>query len=217
MLEINYALKYKNGLKTLHFEKQILNIYVDSKNQVWLSFVNNGIKIYKNIDAIFSEEKPIKHLFNDKNISGIYEDNSNGIWLAIQNGGAYYIPNIKVEVYRLSNNELTNRVSAIHKSANNAIYAGTFNSQVYQITENEIPRLLFKNVLINNGSIFNFSIGVDKKGNLHPGFEKTIKTKDGSIWVEGYDYFYKVNNGKILFSSDSILNEVRKPRIYEDP
>ena len=34
-------------LRTVQLDKPILNIYVDSKDRVWLSFLNGGIKIYK--------------------------------------------------------------------------------------------------------------------------------------------------------------------------
>lgn len=208
--------KQKNELKTIPFEKIILNIYVDSKKQVWLSFLNNGIKIYKNVEAIFKTDKPIKHLFDDKNVSGIYEDNSNSVWLAVQNDGAYYIPNMNIEVYKLSNTELTNRVSGLYKSANNDIYVGTFNSQIYQITENELPKLMFKNVLINNGSIFDFSIDVNSDEELYPRFSKKITSKDGAVWIKKRDYFYKVKDGNILFSSDSILGKIMITDIFED-
>ena len=208
--------KFKNGLKTLRFKTSILSVYVDSKKQVWLSFINSGIKIYKNIEAVFAGEKPIIHLFNDKNIAGIYGDDLNGIWLAAQNGGAYYIPNINVEVYKLDNNELTNRVSGIYKSTDNDVYAGTFNSQIYRIFENELPRLVFKNVLVNNASVFNFSIDVNSKGELYPNLRKEIKTKDGATWIEGRLCFYKIENNEISFSSDSILGNAAITEVYED-
>ncbi|MFK8039576.1 MAG: sensor histidine kinase [Crocinitomicaceae bacterium] len=208
--------KNKNGLKILPFEKLILNIYIDSKKQVWLSFINNGIKIYKSVDDIFTGKKPIKHLFDDKNVSGIYEDNSKGVWLAVQNDGAYYIPNMNIEVYKLSNTELTNRVSSLHKNANNDVFVGTFNSQIYQITENELPRLMFKNVLINNGSIFDFSIDVNSDGGVYPRVSKKIISKDGAVWIKKRNYFYKVKDANILFSSDSILGKIMITDIFED-
>ena len=77
--------------------------------------------------------------------------------------------------------------------------------------------MLFESVLVNNASIFNFSIKVNSKGDLYPNFIEEVKKKDGSSILDAVnDKFYQSMSDGIIFSSDSILRKPHITNVYEE-
>jgi ligand-binding sensor domain-containing protein/two-component sensor histidine kinase len=202
---------YKNGkLKILTTNQVLQNLHIDQHGRVWLAYFNDGIKLYGSVGELFSGNPPVNHLFPKKNISCIFEDNTKGMWLAIQNNGVYYISNSNIEVFTLSNSELTNRVSAICKDENNIIFTGTFNSKVYQIN-NDTVHLIHENILGNNITISSINV---KNGAITP-FEQLL-AQDGTRWTVGNWTLRSIKNNDTLFFPLKQEKFLRFNAIYED-
>lgn len=195
----------KMGNKTLQ------SIYLTEHGEVWLAYNGDGIRIYDKIEDVFNGSEPSNHVFIGKNISDIKKDTENGIWLAIQNDGLYYLPNPAIQVYQLSNDEITNRVSALTSHKGN-IYAGTSNGMIFKIANNAISSLLYENNYdYSNNTILSLTNGQDNGGAFIPKFSNSVR-------ANGRTYSIREVGLRVVAGGDTtkFLNNVRCNAIHLD-
>ncbi len=130
---------YNGHLRTTLLDVKLNSAHIDNQGRLWLALYDRGIQIYRNIDAFFSGEAALRHLYSDKNVSDIYKDKTGAIWLAVQNSGVYYLPNPDVEVFKLGQDELTNRVSELYMDEHQNSYACSFGGKVFRLSTSRIP------------------------------------------------------------------------------
>ncbi len=79
------TLKYSYKL-----DKLVKQIVVDKNNQLWLTFIGNGLHFWGNINALDSSSNPLE-LLPESTINHVFTDRDENIWLSTESRGIYFI------------------------------------------------------------------------------------------------------------------------------
>ena len=104
--------------------KNILNLYIDEENIVWISTSSDGLY------ALYPDNK-FMHFFEKERINSTFSDNYGNIWIAISNGGIKIINKTTGKMTHLvsekdtGNGLLSNTINYIYMDNNSTMWVGT--------------------------------------------------------------------------------------------
>ncbi len=168
LISIGQQLFYiKNDKIIFHktYKNEISGIYVDKKNNAWISVLYEGT--YEYINKNFTSEPEI-YLYGKSPIK-VFQDNQNGYWLSTTENGIFYSPSLQFTSYKRFGIPLFNIISL--KIFDHTLYFSTYDRQVVKSKLKGAKILSIESLL------------------LKPGREYSIldiaTTKDSSIWFLG--------------------------------
>lgn len=133
---------YESFRKTINHSSIAIDIYLDKKDGLWISTVNNGAIYYP---SVYELEKKPEIILKGHTVSCVFQDNEGGYWFTTTDAGVFYIsePKVKTLGYDLHGE----RVNDIIKYKNK-ILVGFQNGKLdllgknksVAIWENELPK-----------------------------------------------------------------------------
>jgi hypothetical protein len=105
---------------------KIIQLTIDSNNDLWLNYENKGVDYFKNCDLT---SNPIS-ILNGCTADDEYIDHEGGVWIATLDKGVFYIPSPSVLTYK-NIPSLDNRIVYIG-NWNNKIIISTFANMIYE-------------------------------------------------------------------------------------
>ncbi|HSH65944.1 MAG TPA: histidine kinase, partial [Bacteroidia bacterium] len=122
----------KEGVKIKTLESEIIKIYSDKENNLWVGLKKDGVLYFKNGDL---DAKPIRFL-KGCSVSDIAEDHEKGIWMTSLEKGVFYVPSTSVFVYP-ELDFLNDPISGI-ENINGKIIVCTFGKSICTATSQHI-------------------------------------------------------------------------------
>lgn len=101
----------------------------------WVGLQHGGVKIYN------YEGKLVEHLLKDKSVTKLMKDHEGSIWISTIDSGIFYIKNPLLKTYKISGK--SNNVYRLAKNAQNILYIGNHNGEVYKRNGNRF-NLMYK-------------------------------------------------------------------------
>ncbi|MEM8909771.1 MAG: hypothetical protein AAGD05_18125, partial [Bacteroidota bacterium] len=115
---------------------QINGIFDDRLGNIWIC-TNNGVMGFDPQGQPLLDAHP---LFGGRVIHNIFQVDDDSYWVGTQKDGLYFIPSLAVRQFRTNNSDLPSNnitVLASHPNHNN-LYAGTLNSQVFEVKKGTV-------------------------------------------------------------------------------
>jgi ligand-binding sensor domain-containing protein len=103
----------------------IINVFKDSKDRIWLSTNKEGVILYNNSKF---ENKVNQFLQNDI-VTCTFEDSDHGFWITTTNNGLYHIPSLNFNYFNKSNGLSADKVYNI-ALINDKLYCTTDNDKL---------------------------------------------------------------------------------------
>lgn len=130
------------GKETFIQISNIINTVKKIDNQLWLTSLNGGLKIYdQNIQLL-------DHYFSNTTINSCVQDREKNIWLASNKGGIFVIPNKRKAFFNKENSSLTfNEVNFFQPDfLNKKMIVGGESGTIHSFFDNKIePAFEFEN------------------------------------------------------------------------
>ena len=191
--------------KTIKFNSNILHLYKDHKNRIWVLSLNEGAYVFESAGRLNGASQ---HLFENCSFSSIIEDKENNYWLSSLKSGLCQIPNFDILHYPIKENDKNIRMNTVTKF-HQTIYSAGFSKNIYTYTKEhnltkgfDLPQKnvevydmqIRKNILIMAGSPSNIAWINNNKVNV-----KEIKGhKGGIIYLRYLDACITNNDNSIL-------------------
>ena len=93
---------------------QIISLYHDNENRVWVNTGLHGTFVYENVDF---RSKPLRFL-EGLTVSSVTEDKDGGFWISTIENGLYYLPSLKLKFLNKSSGLSTDKTLSIFKYKN---------------------------------------------------------------------------------------------------
>jgi ligand-binding sensor domain-containing protein/two-component sensor histidine kinase len=199
-----------------YYSSGVNALFLDKAGRIWIAATHRGVQIFNTVDDFFNGMEPARTLLLDKNVSSILEDQTGGVWLAVQNSGVYYAANPNIEVHRLSNDDLSNRVSALTIGPDKKLYAGTIDSKVFEMNSNSSPVLRIpdahEGIAIHDMEVFTSEHGIYKAV-----LGEALHARSGITWTCSNRQLYATDSeGNIIFRSGPGEQKSRYNAVLED-
>lgn len=205
-----YSLYKIDGIKN-----NVLHVYLDGKNNIWLALEGEGVYLFNYKDKLFTKV-PIEEKNNSNvqlnNIQSIHQDNNGNMWFGTSTNGLVKWKKNKNYFHSISNKTLGGLLSnysirSVFKDNDGNIWVGTdfglnkINSKTKQVKQ------YFHNP--NNSSSINdnkvWSIASDLDGNVWFGTQRGLaKYQKQSDSFERYIYRINTNEDSPVFPIRSI-------------
>lgn len=239
LLQINDSLDTKIKV----FDKDIIWLDSDTRNNLWVGFYNGGIECYKNSDVFNSE--PSRYL-DHLSVSSSIADKDNGYWFTTLNEGVFYIPNPLFSSYTNTTGLLPERINCI-LPLNNKLWVGgnsNFLSCIdpdsirnYKICDNgktDISTMFFdgsgdklwfssslslhylKNNKIHNITERTLSGNMKKYPYLQIHFNEMITGRNNILWLGSSKGLYNVVGNDLYLVNREISDKIRVNTLDED-
>ena len=177
--------KKENAIKSKGLSvSNITYILPDSKNNIWIGTLNNGISVFEN-DSIYNFNEKFPEL-KSKGIMSIYEDNKLNIWF-LTNTGGYKLTEDSLIAYNSKQGFVDDKVKSMCQDKYNNLWFAT-NSGIYFYDGIEFKQISTKDGLKTNTT---YSI-IISDNNLWVGTTLGIAKVD-------IDEFVNNNNVKIKY------------------
>ena len=139
-MEIAYSKDFLN-LKYLTFKDNISNMFVDSRNRLFVC-TSNGV-VYFTDGNLGSPS--IRYLDGIKTTS-IAEDREGGYWITTSDNGVFYAPSFEVESYNTNNGLINKNITCLeYDKLNKNLYFGYYANYVGKLSEGIINNFLVTN------------------------------------------------------------------------
>lgn len=137
--DVLYALDKNNKLTYNQIGNEIIWVYTDSYQNLWISTYKNGAYRFTkgNINS-----KPL-NLFKDYTITSILEDREGSFWFSTIRDGVFYLPNINIKTTNKKDGLLSNHIKSIEYE-NDTMWIGYFNSGCSMLSQNKIDHYPIK-------------------------------------------------------------------------
>ncbi|MGZ4156460.1 MAG: ligand-binding sensor domain-containing protein [Bacteroidia bacterium] len=150
--------------------KDVIKIYVDKQDNIWLGTKINGVFEYKNSDL----SKPPVHYLPKLSVTSIYEDNEGSYWFSTLEHGVYYTPSLAFICYDQSSGLSGNKIYSVMTHRDSVICFAEDGNM---------------NIISRNGISVNYSSKGINAYELKPGKEE--------LFVSDYSsYVYNLKTGK---------------------
>ncbi len=136
-----FCIHKNKKIDLVKFDHEIIKLTIDRANNLWVSFLKNGVSCFKNGDI---HSKPVCVL-NDCTVSDVCMDNMSGIWLSTLEKGVFYIPSLGILDY--SNIPYLNSPITFLNVINNRVIIATFGEHVLEKKEEEFIPCSFFNTI----------------------------------------------------------------------
>jgi len=221
---------------------EVLKLFKDSKNRIWMSFFNGGICFFKDGKIYNSKNTSfLKNIMLTKFVHTIFEDSSGNIWFFDDSKNILclsedkiikkYSINIKSNI-KLARVFIEDKKNQIHILARNFEENKTIVTQIISelpIRNNweKFDKNLFTEQSINNLNC-NIEIILKKNNNGIINIEKNIKQKSNRYLLNIYEFgeqhwITNLNEGVHIFekstnysTSKIILKDIQTTRAFED-
>lgn len=142
----------KNGhSKTVDFDNDIIWLSKDDQELLWVGFINDGVKAYKNLNF----EEPVFHFFKGEDVSSLVKDKEGGYWFTTLNNGINYLPSLDFRSIIPKNSPVNHSVSHLAAKDNKLWFTGGYGNyytydletlvkKPYAEKNNEFPSRLLK-------------------------------------------------------------------------
>jgi len=195
----------------LKFNQQILSLYKDKENKLWVG-TNDGIYYYKN----GIENKPL-HVLPEISVSSVLEDQEGSIWISTLNDGIYRIASKEVLILPNINTSKKININSISHDQNNSIWTTYSNGTIEKITLDKRQLFPLSDEVKEAYNIYHFGVDsmIISSGHSDQHFLINGVNKSVSIGVYGLkniiylaDEKYFVGccpTGILMFNLDSLL------------
>jgi signal transduction histidine kinase len=111
-------------------DNPIINLSVDRDNNLWVGFLNEGVKRYSTDDF---KEHWTPDFLKDLSVTKVLHDHEGGFWFSTLESGVFHLPNLSIENFPIPT---TSRVKDVTQSKNE-VFIGDQRGMVYSIKKNE--------------------------------------------------------------------------------
>lgn len=171
----------------LIYPKTILDIYLDQRNNLWISTNFDGVYMYPNNDL---SSNPT-HILEGYSVSRVFQDKSANYWFSTTNKGVFQVPSFDFKSYNKQSIELENEIVYSMAVADDEMFVSTNNKKLYSFQIEEDILTNKKELELEGGVITNINdIFVDSKNTL---------------WVTSTNYLHYTTKGKRI-AIDTINN-----------
>lgn len=118
-----FFLNKKGELSTFLFENDILWISEDEGHNIWMGFMQGGVKMFSS--GNFNDEK--KEFLKSHSISSVLIDREKGCWVSTIEKGVYYFPMISIRNYTNSSSIRFEKVHQVEKVGGEIWFVGNSN------------------------------------------------------------------------------------------
>ena len=122
-----FLIAQNKSSKLLELNTNVLFLYKDHKNRIWVLTQNDGVYILEVNDLL---NKHLKHIYTGYSFSSVTEDKEHNYWLSSLRDGLYQIPNFDIVHYPIHEKDSKTKMNAIVKH-NNTIYASGCTNNIY--------------------------------------------------------------------------------------
>lgn len=136
-----FFISKKQQLQLKEFDHEIIKLYLDRENNLWVCLMKGGTYCYRNSDL----HSPPVHILNGITVSDVCMGHSSAVWIATLERGVFYIPSLHVLSY--SNIPLLNDHITYLGRMNNKLLIGTFGNMLFEQQQHTIvPHVFFNNL-----------------------------------------------------------------------
>jgi ligand-binding sensor domain-containing protein len=133
-----FCISKNKKIETIKFDKEIIEITIDEKNNLWVGLWKGGLQYFKNADI---HSRPVRML-NDCTVSDVWADAS-GAWCTTLEKGVFYIPSLSIYAYSNIPN-LNDRIFSI-STFRDKMLISTLGNLIFETQPDTIlPFTLFK-------------------------------------------------------------------------
>lgn len=179
------------------FEKEILCLYEDHQNKIWIGLAKGGIRILGEKTNSFS-------FLQDLSVSSILNDHEGGFWFTTLEKGIYYIPNISIHEFSKESGYNNVACNAICSDNNGHIYAGLQNSNVCILSDDDYKLQSVSGIEFNHNPYVVLDLQFQSPSKLWVGtVGDIIKTVFNKITLNGLEII-PVSSPYLLLYQNSI-------------
>lgn len=124
-----YKIGNSGRISELEINGFVLNLCLDSKRQLWIATLNNGLFVY---DA---NGEFIAHYFEGRTVNHVLADTQNGLWVTTEGFGIFHCKNID-EMHFSTSEPLGNSINFL-KKIDNQLFIGTSNGEIDVVHSNK--------------------------------------------------------------------------------
>lgn len=193
---------------------QIRDIFLDSKNSIWVG-TGNGLNLYnkeENNFFVYKNDPDNSLSISHNNVTSICEDKNNVIWIGTRRGGLSKFlgsgnfinyKNDEGDIGSLSNDHIDN----LFVDKSNVLWIGTFGGGISKLDCQQKKFFLISKLFKNNVNNFQCSVGSiseDSSGSIlvtirfSDGIFKFGKHDNNSLYYKGFEFISKVITESIL-------------------
>ena len=166
----------KNGtVKTFSYNKAIISLQVDTKEDLWIGFKSGGVFCYK--QSKLKAEADYLQL-DGNSISSVIRDEQNSLWISSTNNGLFYLPSELFKQVTTKDGLLNNTLTQLDLS-DNYLWAITGNNVISRLNYLGVKNYTFSNNI--------FSTATDifwDNSKLWLSFKNKIMYLEKGKWVE---------------------------------
>jgi ligand-binding sensor domain-containing protein len=202
--------------KRVEFDNDIIWLSEDDQGLLWVGFINDGVKAYKNLN--FNE--PVFHFFNGEDVSSLTKDKEGGYWFTTLNNGINYLPSLDFRSIIPKNSPNDHSISHLAVNDNKLWFTGGYGNyytydlktlvrKSYAEKNNEFPSRLLKflgdSLIISDLRKGTYLIYNGQSKKISPKFSSEVLKKRNKDFI----LFYR-SSIELLQEQLSLLNN-KKP------
>jgi ligand-binding sensor domain-containing protein len=174
----------------------IRNIFIDSKDRIWLSSKNGITLINKNEVSLFKASNGLPN----ENIEVIYEDKEGNIWFGTDGSGAFRYTSDEFVTYNISTGLNSNYVMSIVQDSLNKYWFSTYGNGINTLNEKEITYWNTENNTLTNNIVWT-----------------SIKDAQNNLWFGTSEGLVKIDkNSTTTFVDEWWLPSNKITSLYQD-
>ncbi len=179
-----YLIDKGNLIKTLEYDKPIINLSIDDQKNIWVSTLyGGGVMMYPNLNF----DRPPKIYFQGKSVSKVLQDREKNYWFSTIGDGIYFTTSIGFNIFSAGKGGNRNIISFSINGDN--LYFSTAEKKLYKclIQDDEI----IKYTELHYPGIMNWIFNI-------------LPEDDGSLWLAGTKYTKYDPDGKPIENENSL-------------
>jgi sensor histidine kinase YesM len=174
----------------------IRNIFVDSKNRIWLASKNGVSLIEKNNILVFHEYNGLPN----ENIETIYEDREGNVWFGTDGSGTFRYTSDEFITYTTSSGLSSNYVMTIIQDAEKRVWLGTYGGGITTLKSQEINYYTTTNNRLINNIVWT-----------------SLRDHENNLWFGTSDGLVKIQQTHIqTYRDDWFLPSRKITALYQD-
>ena len=180
----NHLKRIRNGKEvfTMSFQNEILSIYKDDKQNIWISEQFNCLLMYRGGNL---ENHPIEFLHNIS-VSKAMQDSEGNYWFSSTDNGIFFVPSIDFASYDMESLNIKNGV---------VITMETLDNQMFFTTD----RKGIHSVIINDG-ILEYNTNFNIEGFIRSNIGDLLITSEKYLWLSDSEFLiYNLDGSKSSF------------------
>ncbi|MFA7419570.1 MAG: two-component regulator propeller domain-containing protein [Melioribacteraceae bacterium] len=194
--------KVVSSIRIKLFDKNIVNLFVDSQRNIWFSIYGKGFYIIP-----FGSDKiinmGIKMNLENTQIDKLFEDNEGNIWIATFGKGVFCLTNLFIRNYFEDDGLVNNNVNCIQKDNTGKLLLGTING-ISILDNGKIEQLKYSSGKVVSGYINNI---IKQREHIYISLtsesaaSREVVYKDQNFLFTRSQSACETNDGQFLFGS----------------